>query len=266
MAGSGKSAVAHTVAQQFRKLQRLGSCYSFNRAEAAKRHPGNFFSTIARDIADLDGQWKKYLCDAIRGEHATRTTESPQLQFQTFILEPARKLSTVGNVGPILIVVDALDECGNELDRRVLLKILSNETTKLPSNFRILVTGRLEKDIEQAFKAKPGIIKWMNITNAESTNKDVSKFIEHQLADVTELGDDRDGAYRRLLDSSDGLFQWAFTACSEIINPRNGQSGWDSLNDFASGKALGLDALYLGILRRAPLTRPTLLACLASCL
>ena len=253
MAGTGKSAVAHTVAGQFDKLKRLGSCYSFSRAEAAKRHPGNFFSTISIDIADLDKQWKKHLCDAIQDKHATRTSASPQLQFETFILEPSHKLPTVGNVGPILIVVDAIDESADEGSefRKKLIDILSEQTAQLPSNFRILVTGRPDEDIEKAFKEKPDHIKWMDITNAKSTDEDISKFIEHQLADVAELGDDRTGAYRRLLDSSGGLFQWVFTACWEIKNPRNGQSALEHLNNFASGKALGLDALYLGILRRA---------------
>ena len=135
--------------------------------------------------------------------------------------------------------------------RKKIIDILSKQTALLPSNFRILVTGRPDKDIEKAFKEKPDRIKWMDMSNIKSTNEDIYMFIEDQLADVTELGDNRYRSYRRLLDSSGGLFQWAFTACGEINNPTNGQSALERLNDFASGQAQGLDALYLDVLRRA---------------
>jgi hypothetical protein len=54
MAGVGKSAIAHSLAKLFDGLGRLGSSYCFDRANQAVCRPDNLFSTIARDLADLD--------------------------------------------------------------------------------------------------------------------------------------------------------------------------------------------------------------------
>jgi hypothetical protein len=54
VAGSGKSAIAHMVAQRFDELGRLGSSFFFDRSHQAERRVDNIFSTIARDLANLD--------------------------------------------------------------------------------------------------------------------------------------------------------------------------------------------------------------------
>ena len=65
VAGSGKSAIANSMAQLFNQLGRLGSSFCFDRAQQAKRRPDNVFSTIARDLADLDPPWKRSLCSVV---------------------------------------------------------------------------------------------------------------------------------------------------------------------------------------------------------
>ena len=110
VAGCGKSAIAHTIAQHFDQLGRLGSSFCFARADQAQRRPNNLFSTIALDIADLDPQWKTSLCNVVRGKRALRSTLAPAEQFTNLILKPSEDLTTVG---PVVIVIDALDESGD---------------------------------------------------------------------------------------------------------------------------------------------------------
>jgi hypothetical protein len=78
VAGYGKSAaaIAHAVARQFEQLGRLGSSYCFDRANRANRHPSNLLSTIARDIATIDHQWKVALFNVIKGNPSLQTTRS----------------------------------------------------------------------------------------------------------------------------------------------------------------------------------------------
>ncbi|KAF7975358.1 hypothetical protein HWV62_9675 [Athelia sp. TMB] len=52
--------------------------------------------------------------------------------------------------GPIIIVMDALDKCGDVSSRQKLLDLLSNDFSKLPPQFRILITSRPEHDIKCA--------------------------------------------------------------------------------------------------------------------
>jgi hypothetical protein len=185
VAGYGKSAVAHEVARQFDELGRLGSSYCFDRADQVNRHPRNLLSTIASDIADLDLHWKKSLCDVVVGNRSLRTTRSPTEQFVNFILEPAKALTTIG---PIVIVIDAFDESGDISSRKPLLEVLARRAADLPTNFRILITARPEKDILKALSEKQCIrYRHLDDIDKSSNEHDISLFIEMALSDIPEL-------------------------------------------------------------------------------
>ncbi|KAG0692815.1 hypothetical protein DFH29DRAFT_860592 [Suillus ampliporus] len=51
-AGTGKSAIAHTIAGSFIDEGGVGACYSFDRDRDADHRHDKVFSTIARDLAD----------------------------------------------------------------------------------------------------------------------------------------------------------------------------------------------------------------------
>jgi len=59
-----------------------------------------------------------------------RTSAAPRDRFERFIWEPARALMTIG---PIIIVIDAVDESGDKSARRLTAEAL-------PVNFRVLHT------------------------------------------------------------------------------------------------------------------------------
>jgi hypothetical protein len=148
VAGSGKSTIAHAIARLFDQQKRLGSSYCYDSADQVNRCPNNLLSTIALNITDLDHQWKMSLGNTVKGNHSLRTTLSATEQFQNFILEPVTALTTVG---PILIVIDALDESAEEPSRKVLLDILAKGISNLLPDFRLFITSRPELDIINAF-------------------------------------------------------------------------------------------------------------------
>jgi hypothetical protein len=111
---------------------RLGSSYCFDRADQVNRRPSNLLSTISLNIADLDQNWKTCLCNTIKGNRSLCTTLSVTEQFKKFILEPTKALTTVG---PILIVIDAMDESPEEVSHKTLLDVLTKGISDLPSNF-----------------------------------------------------------------------------------------------------------------------------------
>ena len=254
VAGSGKSSIAHTIARLFDDVGRLGSSFCFDRSNQAKLHPGAFFSTIARDLADLDPQRKQSLCRVVQDKTALRKTHAPREQFEQFILKPAADLMTVG---PTVIVIDAFDESGDEESRRVILSILAGRISELPPNFCVLVTTRRETDIDRAFNGNPHVhCKLMNTIDMDSTNIDISIFIRNHLADVAEL--DKKWPNQSwcglLVNKSEGLFQWVSTACQFIKG--DGQHGVHPTEQLTHLLSLvpqnlnRLDQLYLDILKR----------------
>ncbi|KIJ60985.1 hypothetical protein HYDPIDRAFT_31686 [Hydnomerulius pinastri MD-312] len=255
VAGSGKSAIAHTVARLYDQQHRLGSSYCFDTSHAATRHAGNFFSTIARDLSDHDPQYKECLWEVVKDNRSLRTSTSPVQQVE-FITRASEHLDVIG---PILVVVDALDESGDRTARRNLLSALSKQITesKLPANLRLLITARPESDILEMLSSSQVAHKRLDEVNAIMVDADIAKFVKDSLRGYHKLDLRwRDQEWCRLLvHHSQHLFQWASTACNFIKG--EGFEGLDPceqlellLQPTGGESPHPLDALYRTILSR----------------
>jgi hypothetical protein len=252
VAGSGKSAIAHTVAHRFQAMNRLGSSFCFDVASQAVRGPQHLFSTISWDLGNFDLVWKQALWNVIKEVPSLQSSLSVTEHFESFLLKPSKMLKMAG---PIVIVIDALDECGGSPTRKSLLSLLSGRIVELPSNFRVLITSRPESDILEALQNKKHVFcKPMETIDELSTKNDISEFIQSELSTKGNLLDERwpDQAWCTLLvDKSEGLFQWAFTACLFIKG--NFYTPVERLQTLLelSGQATNLDMLYIKILEQS---------------
>ncbi|KIK01246.1 hypothetical protein K443DRAFT_662674, partial [Laccaria amethystina LaAM-08-1] len=255
-AGFGKSAIAHTIAKHFHNLGRLGSSYCFDRADQANRSIKYLFSTISQDLSDLDVAWKSALCSVVTGNRALCSTLAVKEQFDNFIVKPAAALTTVG---PIVIVIDALDESGSHIERKPLLDMLIRRAAELPKNFRILITTRLEPDVSKALQLvhQNPYVKHKHMDAAEMDNMlnelDLSLYIEYKLSDIKHELEARWPNHEwcsLLVKSSEGLFQWAAVTCHYIMNPYGGKLPVEHLESFLETRS-GLDNLYYEVLNQA---------------
>ncbi|KAG8219236.1 hypothetical protein J3R82DRAFT_74 [Butyriboletus roseoflavus] len=218
VAGSGKSAVAHSIARLYDGQKRLGSSYCFASTDVARRNPQNLFSTIARDLSDHDPQYKSALWRIVKDNRALRTSTSPFEQVERLIIEPSKDLHPIG---PLVIVIDALDESGNQAGRRHLLRAISKQIAEsaLPRNLRFLITSRPESDILAALPADSHFVhKKMGDIDEQIVDGDIQKFIHHSLHQYTKLESSWPNQEwcRLLVHHSQHLFQWASTACNFI--------------------------------------------------
>ena len=229
VAGSGKSAVAHSIARLYDDQGRLGSSYCFSRSDAASRHPRNLFSTIARDLSDHDPQYKSALWGVVKDDRALRTSQSPMEQAEKLIIRLRKGLNPIG---PLVIVIDAVDESGDRAGRRPLLRAIVEKIAKNihATNLRFLITTRPEDDILTALSPNPQI-KLMQLSEIPPNvvDRDIEKLIYHSLHQYPELEYSWPNQEwcRLLVRHSQHLFQWASTACSFIegegtvgLNPR----------------------------------------------
>ena len=255
-AGFGKSAIAHTIAQYFYNLGRLGSSYCFDRADQTKRSIKYLLSTISRNLSDLDPGWKYALCSVVTGDRSLCTTLAMKEQFDNFIVKPAAALTTIG---PIVIVIDALDESGSYIERKPLLDMLIGRAAELPKNFRILITTRLESDVSKALQLvhQHPCIKHKHVDATEMENKlnelDLSLYIEYKLSDrksELEVKWPNHKWCSLLVKCSEGLFQWAAVACHEIMYPPGGELSNEQFEFFLKTGS-GLGKLYSGVLNQA---------------
>ncbi|KAH9030641.1 hypothetical protein EDB85DRAFT_2290404 [Lactarius pseudohatsudake] len=215
-AGTGKSSIAHEIARRFHKMHRLTSSFIFLRKEQSKREAYRLFTTLARDLSDRYPSFKVALGKVVKDNISLRVgTRDYDTLFESLILAPLKDLHIVG---PILVVIDALDESGDVTGENGLHKFIANAISKLPSNFRMLITSRPEYFIESAFVGD-GLahvkIKYMNDSElAATTHGDILAFLQNMLPpDVFKIYGDE------LTKRAEGLFTWAAVACGYIIDP-----------------------------------------------
>ena len=220
-AGTGKSSIAHTIAYRFKKIGRLGSCYCLNRNEIAEQRDKNIFTTIARDLADRDAQMRRELVAAVHLDTSLKNTTDILQQWKELIMKPAQKLSEA-MVGPIVIVIDALDESGGADSRQHILRILAGKLdddesriSKLPPNFRILLTSRPLPDIYDALNGLVHVQqKSMDSIPSSLTQCDILHYVSCELSGLK--GIQSKEVSTSLALASDGLFEWARLACAYI--------------------------------------------------
>ncbi|ETW77187.1 hypothetical protein HETIRDRAFT_326537 [Heterobasidion irregulare TC 32-1] len=243
-AGTGKSAITHTIAHQFKSLNRLGSSFCFVRGEAG-RGPERLFAHVARDLADLDECIRRTLWRIVQGDTALRTTLHINKQFSNFILKPLKELTLTG---PLVIVIDALNESGDIQSRQELLQLLVEKITDFPSNVRMLLTSRPETDVGRLFKPNAHmILKRMQDTPPQLTELDITTYIHNRLS-----GPGYSARRSTLVSKCEGLFQWASVACTFIIGLGiTGLEPLDRYNLLIEGKVhetAGLDGIYTTVL------------------
>ncbi|KAJ7862992.1 hypothetical protein B0H13DRAFT_1899786 [Mycena leptocephala] len=143
-------------------------------SRASGAQPDKLFSTIARDLADLDPEWKEALSrsgparaaqngvypGAVRGVHP-QACYPPVRVFWTGADRHRRPGCRRGS------------KCAPEL-----ISLLSSRAAELPSNFRILITARPDPDICRAFEKRVGIAWWpMHVVIDEKSNlRDIDEF------------------------------------------------------------------------------------------
>ena len=211
-AGTGKSAIAHEIARRFDNMHRLTSSFIFLRNEHPKSY--HLFTSLARDLSDRYPSFKAALGRIVQGDSSLRVgaRDYPTL-FESFILKPLEGLRIVG---PILVVIDALDESGDTTGRNGLHAFLAKNLSRLPSNFRVLITSRPEPSIKSAFDgAMSATIKYMNDSQlAAQSDEDIVSFLQDLLP-----SDEFEKHGVALARKAEKLFQWAAVAGRYILDP-----------------------------------------------
>lgn len=221
LAGTGKSCIARTIAGEYYPKGRLAATFFFSRDIGGDvRNARKFFTSIAAQLADLSDVLKGHICDAI-AQCSDIITQAPREQWRRLVLEPISKLKSDLFQLPLVLVVDALDECDDEKDIRAILQLLSEARSLRTVQLRILITSRPEISIRHGFHR-------INETDHQDfilhdisrsiVDNDIRVFIEHHFKEIRQdrgFTLDWPGAETigEIVQHAAGLFIWAETAC-----------------------------------------------------
>ncbi|CCM01097.1 uncharacterized protein FIBRA_03145 [Fibroporia radiculosa] len=218
MAGKGKSAIAHTVANWATTIGCLGSCFCSDQTREANRLQEKMFATIARDLADHDPLVRQALADVIRVSAELRHTSDIRRQWLELVLGLICAASNVVRA-PVVVLIDALNESGGREIREEILRVLSGRqdrfsppSTELPSNVRILVTSRPLQDIKDALEEASHIRRLsLHDIPLDDSARDIGNYIVHKLRYPSITFDDI--RFQSLAQNADRVFEWARLAC-----------------------------------------------------
>jgi hypothetical protein len=257
LAGIGKSTLSTTIANRCRDQGRLGAFVFFSRDVAERSNPATVIRTLAYQIGLFNTRAGEVIATAI--EKFPNVYLSPlSVQFQKLIVEPLA--SATDEQTTLVLVIDALDECGTAKKRELLLEVLVENLTQLPPSIRILITSRSEHDICSAFGQRPQFLEQkFDIASGVNTN-DISSYLHHRMERVRSktkglsLGNQwpNEDDIRRLTERASGLFVWAATA-SDFIDGYNPRKRMDIVlkGGVASEAEDTLDVLYRTALESA---------------
>lgn len=267
--------MSRTVARNFAGENRLGASFFFKKDEADRGSMAKFFPTIAADMIRQDPLMAGNVKDAIENDPVI-FRKSMVEQFNKLILQPRILTSPSLQVEePMIVVVDALDECDRVGDIERLLNILSRAGALQSARLRIFLTSRPELPIRLGFTR----IQWsyqVSILQDIPTcvvEHDISAYFNHELAQIRDdynalLSADQQLAgdwpcqsdVEALVKMALPLFIFAATACRFISDRRIGNPD-KQLQKFLAPQGMQsvsqLGTTYLPVLRNLIIEVPT---------
>jgi len=153
-AGSGKSAIARSIAERCYEEGILVASYFFSRSDPTRNHGRSLIATIAYQASICFPDIRDQVVEKI-GRDPLIFTRSLDAQILALIVEPIRDHINAGYFNTThsarLVVVDGLDECEGRESQVKILTTISRALQQHCLPFIFLIASRPEHDIRSTF-------------------------------------------------------------------------------------------------------------------
>jgi NACHT domain len=261
-AGSGKSAIAHTIAELCYEADILAASFFFSRSD---RDESRLIPTLVYQLCSSIPAIRKYIQDTIERDPSV-LSGSLEAQISSLMIDPLRRVllddkdAMSLRSSPIIIIIDGLDECGTAQVQRYVLSVFAIAVREIPIPISFLVTSRPAPAIVEAFAVEPLNSMTTRLALDATEDHDIKLFFEsgfdkikksHPLAVFLPPTWPEESDLDRLVLKSSGLFIYASTIIKYISSPRHQPT--DRLLDVIIEDSRfhspfsALDALYMQI-------------------
>jgi hypothetical protein len=263
MAGTGKSTVSRTVAQAFTDRGVLGASFFFKRGGGDRGRASFFFPTIAAQLVRQVPSLAPYVRDTVEADPSIHT-KSLSEQFDKLIASPIGQLSQKSTQSSVAIVIDALDECDNLQEVRLLIHLFAQTKDFRSFRLKFLITSRPELPIQMGFKDIQGQYDDLVLQEIPKPDirHDITLFMHHELAKIRQDWNNNarpnrqlspnwpDADAQKLIDMAIPLFIFAATVCRYLGDRRLGgpKDQLEKVLKHRSGYKSNLDTTYLPVL------------------
>jgi hypothetical protein len=213
--------VARTVADRAHAQGCLAAAFFFSRNIAATRAPAAIIPTLAYQLAQYQPSFRSHICSAIASDKDVRDRV---IAAQSRSLLDNLSTLNVPN-GPLLVVLDALDECHieNGCEGGDAIPLLLARLAPMPS-IKVLITSRAEKTIKHMFDGLTNKLALHDI-EADVVRSDILHYLEHSLAELARkrklpVPFPKADVLEELVRRSGALFIYAATVVKWISEPK----------------------------------------------
>ncbi|KAL6359998.1 hypothetical protein LRP88_05694 [Fusarium phalaenopsidis] len=265
MAGTGKSTISRTVASRLAGEGNFGGSFFFKKGQTDREDPSKLFTTLAAGLSRWQPAVSKHIKDSIE--------RNPQIfdqmyrdQFSNLILKPLSHTMPRPEQ-PIVMVVDALDECQHELITHIITDVFS--LARRPG-LKLFLTSRPELRIVAGFPSvgRKVVYDDMTLQNVpcDVIDHDLKIFFTRELekmrkrySGIERLASNWPGEHliQRLVNMATPLFIVASTLCRfvEDRKRRNPKRQMDKILDKILATQdrtheTSLDQMYLTVLNQ----------------
>ncbi|XP_046857196.1 uncharacterized protein LOC124450609 isoform X2 [Xenia sp. Carnegie-2017] len=207
VAGMGKSVISATLCKRFPHY--LTAVHFFQHNNSRYNKANVLLQSLALQVSRNFPAYKQLLVKKLSGQ-LSQTLNDMNVEglFSLLFSELFCNISEFPK--RMLVVLDALDECGYP-ERDDLAYLLANHLHKLPPCFRFVITTRPNEDALNKFeKLNPLFINCSDDRNLE----DIKLLIEERIGSTDSLSDVKNS----LTEKADGLMLLASLLCSEVKN------------------------------------------------
>jgi len=144
VAGTGKSAIAQTIAERMSEHGKLGASFFCSRDSQERNDPYLIFPTLAVQLARKYTQFRSIFVPLAQSDPGI-AYETLRHQMDKLLVRPLKEadISTV-------IIIDALDECEDEEHTSAILSVLNQFVSQIPK-VKFFLTGRPDSQIRKGF-------------------------------------------------------------------------------------------------------------------
>ncbi|KAF5343411.1 hypothetical protein D9757_015391 [Collybiopsis confluens] len=178
LAGSGKSAVAVSLAERLRNMDnQVTLALTFHCVKG--QETSNTFQlvpTICYHLAQCNPEYANALVDMFEKDASLHAGSIPIREQLSRFLQPLYKMDQTQYAASTIVIIDGLDEWGKPADQYTFLKNLQSHLQTIGKIY-IVVTSRPERDIARAMNSS-SIVRSFDLTASYPAGKDIAQFFK----------------------------------------------------------------------------------------
>ena len=258
MAGTGKTTIAFTFCQILDNIEVLGASFFCSHLDTDSSSADLIFPTLAYELAHHSTAASNALLNALKKDrnvgHKTMLD-----QFLNLIVTPTKAASEGASTSrPLIIVIDALDECADQSDVSDRLAIICQYSPILPLKF--FITSHPERQIQNVF-CQEGTSRYskfiLHEIDKDIVSADIAIYAREELAIIAKgrmsiSGWPPEDRLNTLVHLSGTLFIYAATACKYVGGGGSIVERLEDVTDISpnssNSETSALDKLYSRIL------------------